>query len=271
MKPSRKIFLIILCAVAVLVSLVFVLFGRELVTLASLRQVDAHPLYTMTYAGDYGFDDFLKTGAKNDRDIERFIMRRLLRGVQINLGIADAGCSVFSARNEKGEAIYARNFDFRYAPALLVRTRPREGYASISMVNLAFAGYGAGKLPVPGRASSFLTVAAPFLPFDGMNEKGVAMALLAVPKADPPRLPGRVTLNTTTAIRLVLDKAATVDEALALLGRYDLYFSGKVECHYLIADRSGKAVVVEFQDGKMETVPQTKSYAIATNFIMALD
>ena len=163
----------------------------------------------------------------------------------------------------RGTSIFATR-----PPALLVWTKPRKGYASISMVNLAFAGYGAGNLPVPGRASSFLTVAAPFLPFDGMNEKGVAMALLAVPKADPPKLPGRVSLNTTTAIRLVLDKAASVDEALALLGRYNLYFSGKVECHYLIADRSGKAVVVEFQDGKMEVVPQTKSYAIATNFIM---
>ena len=117
MKLSRKIPLIILCAAAILVSLVFALFGRELVTLASLRQVDAHPLYTMTYSGDYGFDDFLKTGAKNDRDIERFIMKRLLRGVQINLGIADAGCSAFCARNEEGEPVYARNFDFRYAPA----------------------------------------------------------------------------------------------------------------------------------------------------------
>jgi hypothetical protein len=35
--------------------------------LASLRKVDTHHLYTMTYAGDYGFDDFLKMGAKNDR------------------------------------------------------------------------------------------------------------------------------------------------------------------------------------------------------------
>ena len=63
----------------------------------------------------------------------------------------------------------------------------------------------------------FLTLAAPFLPFDGMNEKGLAIALLAVPEAEAPYNPDKIMLNTTTAIRLVLDKAANVEEAIELL------------------------------------------------------
>lgn len=31
-------------------------------TLNSIKQIDNYPLYTMTYYGDYGFDEFLKKG-----------------------------------------------------------------------------------------------------------------------------------------------------------------------------------------------------------------
>jgi hypothetical protein len=39
-----------------------------------------------------------------------------------------------------------------------------------------------------------------------------SIALLAVPEAQPPQSHETITLNTTTAIRLVLDKAASVEE-----------------------------------------------------------
>ncbi len=268
----KKVISCVLVCIAFIVVLTIVImpiaFGNELVTLSSLKQVDSHPLYTMTYAGDYGFSDFLKTGAQSDRDIEKFVVKRLLKGVDIDLGIASAGCTAFTAGNGKDSRIYARNFDFDYAPAVLLKTHPSDGYASISMVNLAFAGYGEGYVPHPGSFDSFLTLAAPYLPFDGVNEKGVAMALLAVPYADPPKQAGRVMLNTTTAIRLVLDRAATVDEAVALLKNYNYYFSGGVECHYLISDASGRSVVVEFLDGDMKLTPSKGEYQAASNFIM---
>ena len=71
------------------------------------------------------------------------------------------------------------------------------------------------------------------------------MALLAVPEADAGNTSDKVTLNTTTAIRLVLDKAANVEEAIELLSQYNIYFSGDVKCHFLIADAGGKSVLAE--------------------------
>lgn len=248
--------------------LIVTLFWNELITLTSLRKIDSHPLYTMTYQGDYGFDDFLKVGAKSDSDIEHFVIKRLLKGIDINLNITSAGCTAFAAENINGERIYGRNFDFNYAPALLLKTKPKNGYASISMVNLAFAGYDETYLPKSLSLSSFLTLAAPYLPFDGMNECGVTMSLLAVPYAEPPQKPDRVTLNTTTAIRLVLDKASSVDEAMTLLKNYNYYFSGDVDCHFLIADRTGKTVLVEFMENDVKFIETDKNYQIASNFIM---
>ena len=203
-----------------------VLFRNELRSLMSLEKVDKYGMYQMTYYGDYGFDEFLEVGARNDADIEAFVTKRLLKGLPINLGVTGDGCTAFVVKNESGDILFGRNFDFLYAPSLQLYTAPNNGYASVSTVNLAFAGYSGDNLPDGSFFDTFLTLAAPFLPFDGMNEKGLAIALLAVPKAEVPYNPDKITLNTTTAIRLVLDKAATVEEAIELLKQYNIYFSG---------------------------------------------
>lgn len=259
------------CGAAVVLLVIVVgviaLFWNELRTLFSLKKIDDYGAYQMTYYGDYGFDEFLEVGASNDKDIEKFVTKRLLKGMPINLGVTGDGCTAFAARNEKGEVIYGRNFDFLYAPSLQLYTEPQNGYKSVSTVNLSFAGYSENSLPDGSLLDKFLTLAAPFLPFDGMNEKGVAIALLAVPEAEPPYDSNKITLNTTAAIRLVLDKAATVEEAVELLRNYNIYFSGDVECHYLIADAGGHSVIVEFYDSGLQIVESETDYQIATNFI----
>ncbi len=50
-------------------------------------------VYTMTYDGDYGFDEFLKTGASSDAELEAFVVRRLMHGLPIDLHVTDAGCT----------------------------------------------------------------------------------------------------------------------------------------------------------------------------------
>ena len=244
-----------------------VLFRNELRSLMSLEKVDKYGMYQMTYYGDYGFDEFLEVGARNDADIETFVTKRLLKGLPINLGVTGDGCTAFVVRNESGDILFGRNFDFLYAPSLQLYTAPNNGYASVSTVNLAFAGYSGDNLPDGSFFDTFLTLAAPFLPFDGMNEKGLAIALLAVPKAEVPYNPDKITLNTTTAIRLVLDKAATVEEAIELLKQYNIYFSGGIECHYLIADASGHSVIVEYVNQELCVVESETEYQIASNFI----
>lgn len=244
-----------------------VLFRNELRSLMSLEKVDKYGMYQMTYYGDYGFDEFLEVGARNDADIEAFVTKRLLKGLPINLGVTGDGCTAFVVKNESGDILFGRNFDFLYAPSLQLYTAPNNGYASVSTVNLAFAGYSGDNLPDGSFFDTFLTLAAPFLPFDGMNEKGLAIALLAVPRAEVPYNPDKITLNTTTAIRLVLDKAATVEEAIELLKQYNIYFSGGIECHYLIADASGHSVIVEYVNQELCVVESETEYQIASNFI----
>jgi len=263
---KRIVLIVVLILIALIIPLLS-LFHNEIRSLATIRKVDDYGMFQMTYYGDYGFDEFLKVGATNDAEIEAFVTKKLLKGIPIKFDVTGAGCTAFVTRNENSDIIYGRNFDFDYAPSLQLVTAPKDGYASISTVNLAFAGYSKDNLPSGIDFNSFLSLAAPYLPFDGMNEKGLAIALLAVPEADIVNDENKITLNTTTLIRLVLDKAASVDEAVSLMHNYNVYFSGGIECHFLIADAFGKSVLVEYYDGDLQIVETDKEYQIASNFI----
>lgn len=269
-KSKKIISRFLICIAVVLIVIVvgaIALFWNELRTISSITKIDDYGAYQMTYYGDYGFDEFLKAGAQSDADIEKFVVKRLLKGLPIDLGITDGGCTCFVVKNEQDEVLYGRNFDHSYAATLRVYTEPKNGYASISTVNLSFIGYSEKYLPEGSVFNKFLTLAAPYLPCDGMNEKGVSIAFLSVPKVEPPYDNHKITLNISTVMRLVLDKAATVDEAVELLRQYNIYFSGDMAGHYLIADASGKSVLVEYYDNELQIVETDSDYQIASNFI----
>lgn len=62
----------------------------------------------------------------------------------------------------------------------------------------------------------------------------------------------------------MLAACATVDEAVAWLGRHDLrLLTGS---HFLLGDKTGAAAVVELVDREMKVIPKGKAYIAATNF-----
>ena len=146
---------------------------------------------------------------------------------------------------------------------MLVKTTPKDGYASLSMVNLAFIGYGEDKLPV-ALTDRVTTLAAPYAPLDGMNEKGLCIGVLLIDTDRTDQDQGLPDITTSTAIRLVLDKAATVDEAVALLQGYDMHSSAGSCYHFQIADATGRTVVVEYIGDRMSVVESP----YATNFLL---
>lgn len=112
--------------------------------------------------------------------------------------------------------IMGRNFDYYTGhPALLLFTKPSEGYSSVSMVDISHV----GTLPEP--LKRFGLMASPYIPMDGMNEWGLTVALISVPNSRASHDPNKVTLTHTNVIRLALDYAKTVDEAVQLWERYN--------------------------------------------------
>ncbi|MFC7641886.1 linear amide C-N hydrolase [Streptosporangium lutulentum] len=94
-------------------------------------------------------------------------------------------------------------------------------------------------------------------PFDGMNDQGLAIGLAAAPDARlPAARPGNATVGGLRIIRLVLDRAASVPEAIELMRRYDIDFTGGPQLHYLIADRAGRSAVVEYGEGRVNVLDE---------------
>jgi hypothetical protein len=95
----------------------------------------------------------------------------------------------------------------------------------------------------------------PYWPFDGMNERGLVVAMAAVPDSRMPYDPGKATISSLMVIREMLDHAQDAHEALEILRQYNIDCKGGPALHYLIADAEGNAVLVEFFDGEMIVLP----------------
>ncbi|MEU7826980.1 C45 family peptidase [Catellatospora sp. NPDC049133] len=212
-------------------------------TLASLRRVDDLPLYEMTYTGDY------ETAAPGPAPT----------------AAAPFGCSLFAALGDRSRPVFGRNFDWDPNPALVLRADPPDGHASISLVDLRYLGFSAADDPRGDRR----LLDAPLLPFDGLNERGLAVGMAADESAHSVPDPAKPTVGSVRILRLVLDQAATVDEALAIFARHNLDFTGGPPLHYLLADASGASALVEYTDGHQRVERGTAPWRALTNVPLA--
>jgi hypothetical protein len=61
-----------------------------------------------------------------------------------------------------------------------------------------------------------------------------------------------------------------VSNGHVILGFFDISFSRAVPIHYLLADPSGKAVLLEFHDQKLMQLPNLYPWHMATNHLRCL-
>jgi len=228
------------------------------VTLSSLDKADDYPLYVMRYHGPY-------TLTASSAATVRWVTGRP--------SAPTWACSLFAALGDEQHRLYGRNFDWRYSPALLLFTDPPDGYASVSMVDIAYLVdlskvHELTDLPLEERA---VLLETPFWPFDGMNEHGLVVGMAAVPESEMPHDPRKTTIDSLLVIREMLDHARDVGEAVAILEGYNVAWGGGPPLHYLIADRAGQATLVEFYDGEMVLIRSrsASSWHLATNHLRA--
>lgn len=223
---------------------------------------------TVRYDEDYGFDGFLAGGgASSDEEVIKYLAVNLLSG--LNLGDLPGGifgCSTIAVQSPEGDALFGRNFDWESCEAMVVESHPENGYASLSTVNMDFITQNAGGMAgIALNLDEVKTLAALYAPLDGMNEAGLAVSVNMIQDSDAiEQDTDKPDITTTTAIRLLLDKAGSVDEALGLLRQYDLHSSMGMMIHFAIADFSGRSVAVEYVDNEM-IVTETP---VLTNFYL---
>ncbi|MBQ7907040.1 MAG: linear amide C-N hydrolase [Clostridia bacterium] len=212
------------------------------------------PVYMMDVRGDYYFDEFISQGgASDDGELIQFVIDNITKGIiPINMSSPEIGCASFTATGSEGNRYFGRNYDFTTTTSMIVRTNPGNGrYASISSVDLQFIGIKNGAY-VDSLMEKLTCLAATYAPLDGINEAGVCCGIYMSYQGKEGQVVAtdqqtdKPDLTSTTMLRLILDYAGSVDEAVELVSQYDLHDSAGTSFHYMVADSTGKSAILEW-------------------------
>ncbi len=268
---KKRILKICIITVSIILALVLILgiaiaaiWHNEISTIMSIDMIvkakeenKSAPVYIMDVDGDYYFEKFIEEGgASSDGELIQFVTDNITKGlIPIDMSSPEIGCSSFTCVDQDGNRYFGRNYDFSTSTAMIVRTNPKDGrYASISSVDLQFLGIKNGA-PIGGLMEKLTCLAATYAPLDGINEAGVSCGIyMSYQGEENAVVPTNQTtdkpdLTSTTMLRLILDYAGSVDEAVSLVQQYDLHDSANTSFHYMVADSTGKSAILEWVAG----------------------
>lgn len=268
---SKKAKIIILASAGILLAVVLTalsVFQGELRTLLSVQERNNTGIYEISYEADYKLDKLLEAGgAATEEELVQYILKTMLKGLPIDVPyeIPNLACSMFYAGTPEGGHILGRNLDNQQTDLAVVKTSPKDGYKSVSVVNLSFLGYNDTYTPKK-LLDRINTLATAYFPLDGINEKGLAVGVLQLQAPVTAQDTDKPDVGTTLAIRAMLDKCATVTEALVFLESVDMYAAARGCYHFQIADATGESVVVSYVNNEMIVTEKTDGIICATNF-----
>jgi hypothetical protein len=247
-------------------------------TLYSLRKIPGTKAYVMDYYVNYNIGEVRSKGI-DVQHVENSVIATLLPAWTHSMAMRlkskfmpqriealDNGhhCSTLMVHPHEGDVFFGRNFDFLHDACLILKVHKEDKVTSVAVLDLRFLNLNRGDLETTSLIRRIPLLFAPYYLQDGMNQHGVAVADMSVHGVKPPHDPTKPNIIHSLAMRLILDYAQTSDEAIELLRQYNVYFVA-VTCHLLVADASGKSVVVEFIDGEMKTTPANENWQVCTN------
>jgi len=256
----------------------------------TLKDVADGHLYTLDYGADYQLDKLMERGgAKSGEELLSGVMTGLLNiPTQKTMERLDYGCSAFCVKSPEGDVLVGRNFDYRFVSSanILVHNKACKNHESFCISALPFIDkdiYVAGSLSDGKTDLSVPITASIYCCLDGMNDSGLFIGVLSLRGGGAVQhQPGRANIVPSLAIRLALDNCATVNDAVNMFRGYNFFADGEeaeYNYHFLIADATGKSVVVEYyRPGESAPVekPNEKDWTInvldedhVTNFYLS--
>lgn len=267
MKLWKKILTGVLVVIVLLGVAIYAVWGNEISTLMSIKKVreanSEHQdgaVYTMKVKGGFYFDEFLEDGgAESDSELIDYITGKITKGL-IDMGIEnpEIGCSSVTLETVDGDRIFGRNYDFDETNTCIVFTKGKgDRHSTISTVDLQFLGIDkdAG---IDGLMDKITCLAAPYAPLDGINSAGVSCGIYMTYQGGEETVStdqrtDKPDITSTTMLRMILDYADDVDEAVELVKKYDLHDSANTSYHYMVADKTGRSAILEWVAGTDST------------------
>ena len=126
---------------------------KQAETLSSLKNLGDGKFYSMNYKADYKLQEFIDADIESQEMLRMMIAGTLMdiSSVPVPAAAFKPACTAFKAVTPDGDVIYARNFDYPFTDSgsIMLRTAPKRGYKSISMVSSSFVGISGGAASPP--------------------------------------------------------------------------------------------------------------------------
>ena len=240
-------------------------------TAATLRDIKEGHLYTMENTADYKLNEIMdQGGAKSSEDLIMKVFQNLLNlPVSASDSKMDYGCSAFCVKSPDGDVIVGRNFDYRFVSSANVAVHnifpgAYESMCISAMPYLDEKTFVAGSLSDGTTDISVPIAASVYCCLDGMNDAGLFIGVLSLRGGGAVQHDsGKPNIVPSLAIRIALDKCANVDEAVEMFRNHNFFADGEDSpnnYHFLVADASGKSVVIEyFRPGEEAPVEDAKA------------
>lgn len=242
-RMLKRILVVLLVLILLAVAGFGMLYAGRLRTVNSIEQITAYDdynLYRMDVTYDYSIDDVINYGITDNQSMIDAILKETLPLLPVHMKAPNYGCSAFATVSD-GNILMGRNYDFkRDTSAMLVYCTPKDGYKSVALAALDNI---SANQPDISMAKKLACLTAPFICLDGMNEKGVSIAVLTLDSEPVNQDTGKQKIFTTLAIRLVLDRAATTQEAVELLDSYDMFATSGRDYHFFVTDAGGDSAL----------------------------
>lgn len=275
MAKTLKTVLLALLALVLLCCIVFCcVYWTRFQTMASIEKLtdydDGFNVYRMNVAYDYDLDAVIAKGITDNQSFIDALVEEALPLLPIHMEAPSFGCSALTLKAADGQVHMGRNYDFKLnTSAMVVYCTPKNGYKSVALAALDNVSANDAQAGLKQRMAS---LTAPFICLDGMNEKGVSIAVLTLDSEPVHQQTDKPDISTSMAIRLVLDRAATTQEAVDLLAGYDMFAVAGRDYHFYITDASGDGRVVEYDPvDPARPMVATKTDVITNFFIQYKD
>jgi hypothetical protein len=224
-------------------------------TLNSIQKVGN--LYTVTYYGDYSE----RLEWLNDYHISESSKLANKRT-----------CSLFATYSESQNPLLGRNFDrIKELPVLAKFSAPDkyESFAFSPGSEVFIHDVSGSTNPTEEQKGKFLTC-LPFYATDGINEKGLSIAIAGAPPRQVQTSEQRKPMFVLLFIRHVLDHCSNVDEVARYAETVALYDSdlNTISHHFVIMDASGHWLVIDYPDGNMRLKRGRNESQVRTNHFL---
>lgn len=176
------------------------------------------------------------------------------------------GGALFARRTSREGGIVAHNYDNESSQLMVGWFYPTAGYRSVAFVPLADLGYSPTQpFDATNESHRKSLIYAPVMSIEGMNERGVTVILGSLPAQDVSPVTARESRYVMHLVREILDHAGTVNEAVAIAEKYNVFDFGlhTISHQIFLADARSGSAVLEWRNGVMHLVKDTGEWQVA--------